>query len=324
MDEFSFINSIKQPTYKQSSVIRGVGDDAAVFRNTSQDTVTAVDTFVEEVHFSRATMVPFHIGYRSLAANISDLAAMGSTPAFYLVSVVIPKNWSDEDLNQLYKGMSHLAILHKMDLIGGDTVSGEEMSISVTVIGFVNKGKARYRSSAEPEDIVFVTGTLGDSQAGFHILNNPGSFKEKEYYFSKHRMPEPRVTFAKELESLSRVALNDISDGIANEANEISEASGVSLTIFEEKLPTSTSYNQFPPDLQREWMLFGGEDFELVGTISKVEWEYLKAIAEKTHTPLKEVGYVDFSKNNEHKVFGVNKDNKMKLLDKKGYTHLSR
>lgn len=322
MDEFSFINSIKQQTYKQSSVIKGIGDDAAVFRNTSQDTVTAVDTFVEEVHFSRATMDPFHIGYRSLAANISDLAAMGATPAFYLVSVVIPKNWSDEELIQLYKGMSHLASLHKMDLIGGDTVSGKEMSISVTVIGFVHKGKARYRSSAKPDDILFVTGALGDSQAGFHILNNPGSFREKEYYYAKHRMPEPRVAFAKELESLSRVALNDISDGIANEANEISEASNVSITIYEEKLPTSNSFNQFTKELQREWMLFGGEDFELLGTVSKAEWEYLKAIAEKTHTPLKEVGYVDFSKSNQHKVFGVDHYNKKKLLEKKGYTHL--
>ncbi|SEQ80807.1 thiamine-phosphate kinase [Virgibacillus subterraneus] len=322
MDEFSFINSIKQQTYKQSSVVKGIGDDAAVFRNTSQDIVTAVDTFVEEVHFSRATMDPFHIGYRSLAANISDLAAMGATPAFYLVSIVIPKHWADEELTKLYKGMDNLATIHNMDLIGGDTVSGKELSISITVIGFVSKGNARYRSSAKPGDILFVTGTLGDSQAGFHILNNPGKFKEKEYYYNKHRMPEPRVAFALELGSLSRVALNDISDGIANEANEISEASKVSITIYEDKLPTSTSYKQFPVKLQREWKLFGGEDFELVGTVAKAEWEAMKLVAERTNTPLKEVGYVDFSKSDEHKVFGVNQKNKKKLLEKKGYTHL--
>lgn len=322
MDEFSFINSIKQQTYKQSSVIKGIGDDAAVFRNTTQDIVTAVDTFVEGVHFSKLTMEPFHIGYRSLAANISDLAAMGATPSFYLVSIVIPKAWTDQELNQVYNGMDNLAATHKMDLIGGDTVSGKELSISITVIGYVNKDKARYRNSAKIDDIVFVTGTLGDSQAGFHLLNNPGHYIDEEYYYQRHRMPEPRVTFAKELECISRVALNDISDGIANEVYEIAEASKVSITFYEEELPTSTSYHQFPLECQHEWKLFGGEDFELVGTVSKGEWDTVKAIAAQTCTPLKEIGYVTSSRNNEHGVFGINRNNKKILLEKKGYTHL--
>ncbi|WP_164670265.1 thiamine-phosphate kinase [Virgibacillus doumboii] len=324
MDEFSFINSIKQHTYKQPTIIKGVGDDAAVFRQTSQDIVTAVDTFVEDIHFSRKTMNPFHVGYRALAANISDLAAMGSTPAFYLVSIVIPESWSDNELNQIYKGMVALAGQHRMDLIGGDTVSGKELSISVTVIGYVNKNKARYRSTAQPGDVVFVTGTLGDSQAGFHMLNNPDNYMDEEYYYQRHRMPEPRVSFARELERLSTVTLNDISDGIANEANEICEASKVNLTIYENKLPTSTSFHQFSEELQYRWKLFGGEDFELAGTVSRHEWPNMKAVAEETKTPLSEVGYVTKAKNDEHHVFLIDRNQQMKRLEKQGYTHLKQ
>lgn len=324
MDEFSFINSIKQHTYKQSSVIKGVGDDAAVFRQTSQDIVTAVDTLVEDVHFSRSTMNPFHAGYRALAANISDLAAMGSTPAFYLVSIVIPGSWSDYELNQLFKGMRDLAVRNKMDLIGGDTVSGKELAISITVIGYVNKNKARYRSTAKPGDIVFVTGTLGDSQAGYHMLTNPGNYMDVEYYYQRHRMPEPRVFFAKGLESLATVTLNDISDGIANEANEISEASKVNMIIYEDKLPLSTSFHQFPEELQQKWKLFGGEDFELIGTVPSSEWSNMKAVAKRTQTPLTEVGYVDVKKDKEHSVFITDKNQNTKRLEKHGYTHLKQ
>src|SRR5690625_8037625 len=98
MDEFSFINSIKQDDYKQPTIIKGIGDDGAVFRQISQDTVVAVDTFVEEIHFSRKTVPPKSIGYRALAAKVSDLAAMCAMPAFYLVPMVIPTSTSDDEI----------------------------------------------------------------------------------------------------------------------------------------------------------------------------------------------------------------------------------
>lgn len=161
MDEFAFINQVKQSVYRQPSLVKGVGDDAAVFRQPSQDIVTAADTLVEGVHFSRAIMDPFHIGYRSLAANVSDIAAMGAAPAFYLVSIVIPDSCSDEELNGIYQGLSSAASVHHMDLIGGDTVSGSELSIAVTAIGFVQKEKARFRSLAQPGDIFVCDRNVG-------------------------------------------------------------------------------------------------------------------------------------------------------------------
>ncbi|OZU87377.1 thiamine-phosphate kinase [Virgibacillus indicus] len=320
MDEFSFIDSIKQNFYHQSGLIKGIGDDAAVLRETSRDIVTAADIFVEDVHFTKETMNAFQIGYRALAANLSDLAAMGAAPAYYLVSIVIPKSWSIDEITQIFSGMKDLAGKYKMDLIGGDTVSGEALTISITVIGLAEKEKTRYRNAAREGDVVFVTGTLGDSQAGLHILTNPGDYLEEEYFINRHQMPTPRVKFAKALVKLPRVALNDISDGIASEAAEIAAASNVNITLYDEKIPVSPSYHQFPSDLQNKWKYYGGEDFELMGTISKRYWEQLKLAAELANTKVTEIGYVTINKYSG--TIFQEKNNKKQKLEKKGYNHL--
>ncbi|AIF42397.1 thiamine-phosphate kinase [Virgibacillus sp. SK37] len=319
MDEFSFIDSIKQRSYKQSSLLKGIGDDAAVFRQTSEDIVTAVDTFVEGIHFSRDTMQAFHIGYRALAANISDLAAMGATPAFYLTSLVKPESWHVQEVEGIFIGMKELANSYGMDLIGGDTVSGKQLTISITVIGYVPGGKARYRSVAQKDDIVFVTGTLGDSRAGLHLLTENNSYEHTEFFIQRHRTPTPRVEFAKSLSKLSRIALNDISDGIANEAAEIAEASNVGILLYDESIPISPFYTQFSLKQQQEWKYFGGEDFELMGTVSAQEWPFVVQAAENTHTKISEIGIVTERSENSN-VFMM-KNNKKQRLNKCGYTH---
>ncbi|HEY4601464.1 MAG TPA: thiamine-phosphate kinase [Cerasibacillus sp.] len=322
MDEFSFIKAIQPDYYKQSSLIKGIGDDAAVIRHGINDIVTAVDTFVDGVHFSRKTMDPIHIGYRVLAANVSDLAAMGAKPAFYLVAIVIPAAWSDSELLDIIKGMKQLAEPFKVDLIGGDTVQGDQLMISITVIGYVSKEKARYRHTSVPGDVVFVTGTLGDSQAGLHILTHPSRYKQEEYFIRRHRMPTPRIEFVQELQDLKRLTLNDISDGIANEATEIADASDVSIHLFDEHIPTVPSFQQFPKTLQHQWKYFGGEDFELIGTVAESEWETVMKAAKQTDTPIKKVGYVTLkSKTNQSPVM-LHKERKEIPLEKKGYIHL--
>ncbi|MDL4841947.1 thiamine-phosphate kinase [Aquibacillus rhizosphaerae] len=323
MDEFDFIKSIQQKNYVQSSLIKGIGDDAAVFRQNYKDTVTSVDTFVEDIHFSRNTMLPFHIGYRALAANISDMAAMGCEPAYYLISIVIPKHWSEKDLADIYLGMKDIATENKMDLIGGDTVSGKELVLSITVIGFVDKDKSRYRSHAISGDIIFVTGTLGDSAAGLHILmNHEKETQEKfKYLIDRHRMPTPRPVFANNLKSISRIALNDISDGIANEAAEIADASKVTMNIEYNSIPYHDLLKGFDKDMQKEWKLFGGEDFELIGTVPKKDWDIVKKVAESTKTKVTAIGYVtDYTDSNPN-VF-LHEDKDVSILDKSGYTHL--
>lgn len=320
MDEFSFIKKITQSTYKQSTLRKGIGDDGAVFRQPTKDIVTVVDTFVENIHFSRTTMGPIDVGYRSLAGTISDLAAMGATPAFYLVSIVVPTSWSKEELLQIFSGMKEIASKHKLDLIGGDTVSGKELCISITALGYVPKNKARYRNTARDNDVVFVTGTLGDSRAGLHILTNDNSYHDRLYYINKHRRPSPQINFAKGLRLIPRVTLNDISDGLANEAAEIATASRVNIVIKDHQLPISKFYKQFPSELQHKWKYFGGEDYELLGTVSKSEWSMVKKIAKDTGTEVTKIGDVEYNNTEYGQVF-VRDGQRKRLLQKEGYTH---
>lgn len=323
MDEFSFIQSIKPEYYRQSSLIKGIDDDAAVFRPSGRDIVTAVDTMVEGIHFTRETMAPEQIGYRVLAANISDLAAMGSTPAFYMVSITIPSSWSQEELERIYVGMKRLGDSYHMDLIGGDTVSGNELSISVTVIGMVQKGKARYRSTAKAGDILFVTGTLGDSRAGLEWLLNPKgqASEDHTYLMQRHQTPVPRVSFASYLSDLERMTLNDVSDGIANEAREIAEASDVDLFIDLKALPFSESIQNVYPDHYVDWGLSGGEDFELLGAVAEKDWSQVLRAAEQSGVTVSKIGHVQ-AKEGPEPVVKVNKSGEWENLTSSGYTHL--
>lgn len=321
MDEFQFIDSIKQNTYRQSSLIKGIGDDAAVIRSSNKDVVTAVDTFVENIHFSKETMSYFQVGYRALAANISDLAAMGATPAYYLVSIVVPNSINDDALQDIYHGMDKIAKAYNVDLIGGDTVSGEQLTISITIIGYVMKGKARYRHQAKHDDIVFVTGTLGSARAGLHILLHSLNIEGKDFFIRKHQMPTPRVHFATSLQPINRLSLNDISDGIANELYEIATASNVTITIQDDQIPVHEKLYQFTDEQRFHWKYFGGEDFELVGTVSKTDWPVIKEVAEKQQVLVTKIGRVIYNEETNGKVF-INKDGKISRLEKRGYIHM--
>jgi len=319
MDEFSLIHAIKQKYYKQSSLLKGIGDDAAVFRETTNDMVVAMDTFVEGVHFTKETMSAFHIGYRALAANLSDMAAMGASPVYYLVSIVVPKSWNEDAISDIFTGMKQLAYEYDADLIGGDTVSGHALVLTITVMGRVEKDKSRYRSTAKAQDVVFVTGTLGDSRAGLFLLENEMKIDARDYFIKRHRMPSPRVDFARGITELKRVALNDVSDGLASEANEIAEASQVTLVLHDELIPVHSGYKQFPPDNQANWKYFGGEDFELLGTVPKADWPFVQRVADHLKLKLTEIGYV--IKRLEQPVY-LKQDEKYNVLKKAGYTHL--
>lgn len=320
MDEFELITSIAPTSYGQSSLQRGIGDDAAVFR-TKEDIVTAVDTLVKGVHFSDETMDAFHIGYRALAANISDIAAMGAMPKFYLVSITIPDGISDTYIKDIFSGMADMANQYKMDLIGGDTVSGQQLCISITIIGFVETGKARYRNEAKEEDIVFVTGSLGDSRAGLHLLLEDVFVENHSYFINRHRRPEPRVSFARRLLPLERMACNDISDGIANELGEIALASDVDIIIDEAAIPVNPYFRQFSHTNQFEWKLFGGEDFELTGTVAKEHWPVLQKEAELLDLRITKIGMVIPKKGSSPIVY-LNHSNRLTRLDRDGYIHL--
>nr|WP_304219768.1 thiamine-phosphate kinase [Fredinandcohnia onubensis] len=325
-DEFHFIDQIKPKRVAQSGLIAGIGDDAALFRPTSgMEQIICMDTMVEGVHFTSQTMDPFQVGYKALAVNISDIAAMGGIPTYYLVSIAIPRDWNETDLLSIYEGMAMLADRYDMDLIGGDTVSiAETLVITVTVLGEVEKGTHLLRSHAKPGDIVFVTGTVGDSAAGLNLLLHNGkdhSFTEIEKtLIQKHQYPKPRVEIGRLLSTFQRVSLNDISDGLASETNEIAKASGVTLLIDENKIPLSEAILDQDKNRALEFALYGGEDFELIGTMAPSDWDILEKKVKKHGYALSKIGTVS---EGGPAVF-LNRGGELQKLEMKGYNHFTK
>lgn len=330
LDEFDFIKKIKPNKHHQSSIlIKGIGDDAALYSgNKDVEEIVCMDTMVEEVHFSQQTMTPFDIGYKAVAVNISDIAAMGGTPLFYLVSIAVPTKWSEDEVMEIYKGMNAIAEEYKIDLIGGDTVSSKnELVITVTVIGRVKKDKHLLRSNAKPGDIVFVTGYLGDSAAGLNILLKLESLTDinalsdnEKYLISRHQQPTPQVEVGQLLLEFPRIALNDISDGVASEANEIAEDSDVKIIIDYDKLPISSALQAYQHENKQEWILSGGEDFELIGTIDPKYWNSIVKIMNEHGHHVYSVGEVLPGPSEVILKQGT----ETSTLTKKGYNHFKK
>ncbi|MDM5197005.1 thiamine-phosphate kinase [Fictibacillus enclensis] len=324
-DEFEWIKTISPAGHRQSSVIQGIGDDAALVQGSSWDQIVCLDTMVEGIHFTSETMTPYHVGYKSLAANISDIAAMGGVPLYYLVSIAIPSSWEEEGLSQVYKGMADLAEAYDMDLIGGDTVSTKgPLVLSVTVMGQVEPGRNLLRSNAKPGDVVFLSGPVGDSAGGLDLLlkrSLTGPFTAEEKQLVKaHQLPEPHVGPGRILAaSDKRVSLNDISDGMASEANEIAEASGAVLTLFHDKLPRSPVLQMYPEDQQDQWIFFGGEDYKLIGTMSPDDFAQAEAACKKAGYTLTVIGEVSSGEPGVQ----LKKGSHVEPLLKAGYNHFS-
>lgn len=288
MDEFKSIaywtNGRQTPEWqRERGVELGIGDDAAVVAPPAASCgltgdvhmVLAMDTMVEHVHFSPVTMSDEAIGYKALACNISDIAAMGALPLHALAAISVPSSYDADRILRLYDGLYACADKYGVAVIGGDTTSAPaHLTISVTVTGAVEAGRALKRSGAQHGDAVFVTGPIGMSAAGLHLLQYGGQAARSEYarLIAAHQRPTPSVRAGRLLLQCGIcTSLNDISDGLASEAWEIAEASGVRLLIDEQALPKSGSLTAYaalagvPP---LDWMLYGGEDYVLTGTVA--------------------------------------------------------
>ncbi|MEC1263005.1 thiamine-phosphate kinase [Bacillus swezeyi] len=325
MDEFDLIHRITPRSLSHQEIEIGIGDDAAVYhtKNGYQE-IVCVDTMVDGVHFLSSHSTPADIGYKALAVNISDIAAMGGFPKYYLVSIAVPFGWHASDMEAMYEEMSKLAKLYQMDLIGGDTVSTKgQMVITVTVIGEIKKGKACLRSHAQPGDVVFVTGELGSSAAGLSFLLEKTPIKNKaqaKYFINRHKRPTPRVEAGLICSRYHHVALNDISDGLASELNEIAEASRVSIDIYKDLIPVHSDLHTLHTRWE-EWVLFGGEDFELVGSISGDQWEHFYQDCSVHRIPIYQIGRIHQS--GDAQVFYHNGQDSVRL-EKKGYNHFKQ
>jgi thiamine-monophosphate kinase len=283
-------------------VICGIGDDAAVLQMTPGYRLLATcDMLVEGVHFDWNYFTPQQLGWKALAVNLSDIAAMGARPRWALVSLGLPPDTLLPRVEGVYHGISQLADRFGVTLVGGDTTSSPAGTvINITVLGEAPRSRIAYRSGAREGDWLLVTGELGGSAAGLACFQEGGEPVGEEEVTRAYLTPWPRVREAAVLMNSGLVgALNDISDGLASETAEIASASGLGAVIMEERIPISSSVRRIAGHLGYDplrWALFGGEDFELLLTIPGGKGAPLQArrlarsLKKATGTPLTIVG----------------------------------
>ena len=285
--EFDLIHALrKQYNLRTPSVIRGIGDDAAVITSKAgQWTVLTTDLLTEGIHFDLRTATMADIGFRAAAANLSDIAAMGGTPHYLLVALAFPRTASKQHVLQLYRGMMAACRPHRIRLIGGDTsASNGGWFISLTLTGKIAPHTALFRNGAQISDSLYVTGTIGDALAGLKLLNEPParvtrhsrtatlSAKHRQFLIGRHLRPTARVAVGQWL-STNRFATSaiDISDGLSGDLRHICKESHVGAELDLGALPLSKACRAYaasrkldPIDLAQT----GGEDYELLFTVS--------------------------------------------------------
>jgi thiamine-monophosphate kinase len=285
--EFDLIHTLHRKYSRHTpSIIRGIGDDAAVIASQAgQWTVLTTDLLTEGIHFDLRTATMDDIGFRAAAANLSDIAAMGATPQYLLVSLAIPRTGASRHVHRLYRGMMAACRPHDVRLIGGDTSASDGgWFLSLTLTGTVPPRKALFRSGAQVGDGLYVTGTIGDSLAGLRLLNEPqprasrrprtASFatRHRQFLIGRHLRPTARIEEGQWL-SAHRFATSaiDISDGLSGDLRHICEESHVGVELDLGALPLSPACRAYAAARKLdpvELALTGGEDYELLFTAS--------------------------------------------------------
>jgi len=289
--------------------LTGIGDDAAVIAaDADKNILLATDMLTEGVHFDLAYVPLRHLGYKSVAVNVSDIAAMNGKPEQIVVSLAISNRFSVEAVDELYAGIHAACENFNVDLVGGDTTSSRSgLVIAISILGKAPKEKITYRSGARENDIICVTGDLGAAYLGLQVLErekqvflaNPNmqpDLEKYDYLVGRFLKPEARMDIVYELADAGVVptSMIDVSDGLASELLHIGRESNLGVRIFEDKVPidrqtfdTAIEFNLDPITCA----LNGGEDYELLFTISPADYEKIK-----NHADIHFIGYIHAGK----------------------------
>jgi thiamine-monophosphate kinase len=272
-------------------VVQGIGDDAAVVRIAPEPApflLVTTDILVEDQHFKRAWASPEQIGIKAAECNVSDIAAMGGTPQWMFISLVLPAGTEVEWIENLYRGICQSCRRHSIALLGGDTTQGAVVTINITLLGSVHPDNLCLRSHARPGDALLVTGPLGASAAALALLTS--GHKPPGYLLEKHLTPNCRMDISHFIAPLAN-AMIDISDGLGAEVHHICAASRVGAEIVASSVPLHDEVRKAGALLGIDpllWAISGGEDFELLFSISPERVPQLKASGVLCH----EVGRV--------------------------------
>ncbi|MHA7841948.1 MAG: thiamine-phosphate kinase [Winogradskyella sp.] len=294
LGEFKLIDHLTEHfKINQKSTVKGIGDDAAVLDYGKKQVVVSTDLLVEGVHFDLSYVPLKHLGYKAVIVNLSDIYAMNAKATQITVSIAVSNRFPLEALEELYAGITTAAELYKIDVVGGDTTSSTSgLIISVTAIGEVEKGNEVLRSGAKPNDLLVVTGDIGGAYMGLQVLErekevfkvNPNSQPDLSMYtyiVERQLKPEARKDIVELLQKLEvkPTSMIDISDGLSSEVIHICKQSKVGVDLFENKIPLDpqviSTCEEFNID-STTVALSGGEDYELLMTISQDDYPKIK------------------------------------------------
>ncbi|MFT4255371.1 MAG: thiamine-phosphate kinase [Pseudoxanthomonas sp.] len=285
--EFDLIARIRARVVERGDVALGIGDDAALLDVPhGRQLVVTADTLNAGVHFPEATK-PEDIGWKSLAVNLSDLAAMGAQPVWCTLSLSLPES-SPKWLDGFIDGFAQLAAQHGVALVGGDTTRGP-LSIAVTAMGLVERGRALRRDGAKPGDDIWVTGTLGDAAAALQSMF-AGAVVERALRLRLDR-PTPRIEAGSRLAGLASACI-DVSDGLLADLGHVCERSGAGAEIDIASLPASPALRRFKPAVRWPWQAGGGDDYELCFTAAPQLRESVRQALDAAATPGTRIGRI--------------------------------
>lgn len=305
MDEFGIISKYFSPLAKNYSGALGLKDDAAIITpNTNNNIVVTKDAIVENVHFFKNDSA-HDIALKLLGVNLSDLAAMGASPLAYLIGVILPKNTNQNWLEEFSASMADGIKQYGGALIGGDTVSHDgPLTLTLTAIGEIPLGKELKRSGAKEGDLVFVSGTIGDSYLGLQSIK--GHVEAYEYLQERYHKPIPRIEIGIKLREIASACI-DISDGLVADLTHICESSGVGSEINLKNIPLSTHSRKIVD--KNAGMLIkiinGGDDYELLFTCAAKKESEITNISKEVGIPIAKIG-------------SITKGDKVTILDEAG------
>ncbi len=294
--EFSLIDRFFAAHAKRrADVALGIGDDAAVVDVPSgEQLVVAVDTLVAGVHFPD-NAAPADIGYKALAVNLSDMAAMGAQPRWATLALTLPQ--ADADwVAEFARGFFALAERFQVELIGGDTTRGP-LCVSVQILGTLPRGQGLLRAGARVGDRIFVSGNLGDAGLALRLLQTQGACADdiRAALDARLHRPEPRVALGERLRGLASAAI-DVSDGLLADLGHILERSGVGATVWVERLPRSAAFQSCVSPQTPEWFelpLAAGDDYEICFTATPVQSATLQTLARELDVSITAIGVIE-------------------------------
>ncbi len=293
--EFGLINRIRKwMTVTDSALLQGIGDDVAVIEIRNKILLATTDILIEGIHFDRSWIDPFRLGKKALIVNLSDIAAMGGIPKYFLISLGLPNHLSLSFISSFYRGLKEGAKRFQVDLIGGDTSLSQKIVINICLLGEGKKRDLLFRRGAKVGNDLFVSGTLGDAALGLKILQKKGLTKKPKGLIEKHLSPYPRIELG---QAISRhrlaTAMIDVSDGLLIDTTHLLEESGVGARIWEDRIPLSRSYQKWIRSFSKDpyrIALTGGEDYELLFAAPREKRKKISNLARSFKIPMTWIG----------------------------------